>query len=150
MKQEVSKMAVMNGAEIEIEKGTGAVVSLSTETTPDCNRWEMMPSVSEFASSLIVLNLHKARYIERLHSSVSQLIMLKKLVLTQCDRLATLPIEIGNLKSLEEVRNMLYGFMLEKLSTVQVILIRQSVLQLDLSDSPAIDSLPDSIGDLEK
>ena len=99
----------MNGAEIVLEEG-GAVVSLSTETTPDCNRWEMMPSVSEFSSSLVILNLHKARYIESLHSSVCQLINLKKLVLTQCDQLTMLPAEIGSLKSLMEVRNMVYGF----------------------------------------
>lgn len=89
------------GTEVVIEEG--AVVSMSTETTPDCRRWAVMPSISEFASSLIVLNLHKARYIDCLHSSVCQLTMLKKLVLTHCDRLTTLPADIGNLKSLEEV-----------------------------------------------
>jgi hypothetical protein len=103
MNQDTSKeeAQLMNGAEVVIEEG--AVVSVSTATTSDANRWETMPSVSEFASSLVVLNLHKARYIECLHSSVCQLTMLKKLVLTHCDRLTTLPADIGKLKSLEVV-----------------------------------------------
>ena len=101
-KSEMVEDELMNGAETVMDD-EGAVVSISTGMTPDRNRWESMPSVANFSSSLVVLDLHKARYIESLHESVCQLSNLKKLVLTHCERLKTLPDAIGNLISLEEV-----------------------------------------------
>ena len=80
-----------------------AVISISTRETPDCSRWALMPSVSSFVASLVVLDLHQSRYIVNLHDSVCQLVHLKTLILTHCYKLKSLPDAIGNLTSLEKV-----------------------------------------------
>jgi hypothetical protein len=81
-------------------------VSISTRTIPDIRRWEQMPSLlslKNYSNTLVVLDLHKSRYLTDLHGSVCHMASLKKLVLTHCHKLKTLPEHIGKLKLLEEV-----------------------------------------------
>ena len=84
----------------------GTNVSISTRTVPDNRRWEEMPSLLSLknnSNTLIVLDLHKSRYMTKLHDSVCDMGSLKKLVLTHCHKLTTLPDNIGKLTLLEEV-----------------------------------------------
>lgn len=90
----------------EIINGTTDSVSISTRTIPDRHRWEVMPPmalIKNANNTLLVLDLHKSRYITELHDSVCGMIALQKLILTHCHALKKLPENIGNLMSLEEV-----------------------------------------------
>lgn len=81
---------------------TGQVVALSFRQCPEANRWTVMPSLTMFEAT-VELDLHKCRYMRQLHPSVCQLINLETLILTRCEKLTSLPEEIGMLKNLVEV-----------------------------------------------
>ena len=57
------------------------VVVLSTRNTHNANRWSDMPPMDSFADSLMVLDLHKSKYLRSLHESVGDLSCLKRLFL---------------------------------------------------------------------
>jgi Leucine-rich repeat (LRR) protein len=104
---------------------------LTSEYTPDADRWIFMPSLLQqpslshvsVSSSLRVLDLYKNRYLKELHPSVCDLSSLEVLSLRRCENLVGLPENIGNLKRLQT---------------------------LDLMDASCISSLPDSLGDLTR
>lgn len=92
---------------VDIECVYGTSVSVSTSTVPDRYRWNIMPPMAQITSpsqTLLVLDLHKSRYMTELHESVCDMVFLEKLKLTQCLQLKSLPENIGNLRLLEEVR----------------------------------------------
>ena len=84
------------------------IVAMSTRQCSAGDLWNEMPSLlvedTRF-KSLVVLDLHKCRYIDHLHESVCDLPELRKMVLTRCNNLRTLPSNIGNLRNLTEVKN---------------------------------------------
>ena len=80
----------------------GTVVALSSRNCLDIHRWTAMPSLASF-SSLKELDLHKSRYMRQLDASICELEGLETLILTQCEKLSSLPEDIGKLKSLKEV-----------------------------------------------
>lgn len=89
--------------DVHLEHEGKAVVAISTEDTRDSQRWQSsMPSLSSFPH-LTHLDLHKNRYITELDSSVTTLVHLKLLKLSQCSKLGRLPDKIGDLKNLEVV-----------------------------------------------
>jgi hypothetical protein len=93
----------MKGMKVAIDRYTGLVVSISARQCEDTNRWLVMPSLEDY-NSLRNLDLHKSRYLTSLHHSVCTLVNLETLILTRCERLTSLPNDIGNLKNLKEVR----------------------------------------------
>lgn len=95
----------MKGTKIATDKNTGMVVSLSTRQCVDAHRWLDMPSLDDYVS-LRDIDLHKSRYLTSLHPSVCALVNLETLILTRCERLISLPRDIGNMTSLKEVRNL--------------------------------------------
>jgi hypothetical protein len=95
------------GMTLLADRKTGSVVYLSTRYCNDADRWSKMPSMERFAS-LTLLDLHKSRYTSNLHESVGDLVNLKRLVLSRCSKLETLPSSIGNLGNLTEVRLYFY------------------------------------------
>ena len=98
----------MKGA-IVVDDDNGEALSLSTRSCRDAEKWEIMPSLLLYAATLKVLDLHKARYLVHLNDSICQMIHLRTLTLTQCDRLVSLPEDIGALISLEEVNDIVVG-----------------------------------------
>jgi hypothetical protein len=91
------------GMTLLADRKTGKVVYLSTRNCNDAGRWSTMPALTRF-DALTVLDLHKSRYITELHEYVGDLQNLKRLVVTRCNNLRSLPSSLGNLRSLTEVR----------------------------------------------
>ena len=81
---------------------SGEIVALSSRNSSETSRWTTMPSVSRFPK-LKGLDLHKNRYIRQLDLSLCDLSCLDTLILTRCERLMSLPEQIGNLRLLREV-----------------------------------------------
>jgi hypothetical protein len=81
----------------------GIVVSLSSQSRRDPDRWGIMPSVESFLD-VQQIELYKCRYIESLHESISNCHNLRKLFLIRCSRLKSIPASIEQLESLQEVR----------------------------------------------
>ena len=100
---EASHLGRCPGVTMMTDKKSGKIVFLSTRNLRDSDRWNLMPSVEPFKESLLVLDLHKSRYIQGLHESVGDLTYLKHLMITSCASLRTLPESIGSLPNLEEV-----------------------------------------------
>jgi hypothetical protein len=94
----------LKGVKIGTDPSTSLILSLSSRKCHDINRWLKMPSLAQY-ESLKELDLHKSRYIRELHDSVCDLANLETLILTRCERLMTLPKEIGRLTNLREVRH---------------------------------------------
>ena len=112
---------VLKGMKYEKDKEKGAVfLSLSSEFCRDVDRWREMPSLEEYPS-LKKLELYKNRYIQKLHDSVCILTDLEVLSLVRCEKIHSLPMQIGNLKNLQV---------------------------LDLADTSELSSLPESFGGL--
>jgi hypothetical protein len=87
-------------------KSENVVIQLSTRFSTDQDRWTTtagMPSVGEYAPSLQMLDLHNSRYLMELHDSVTDLLQLRKMILTRCNRLERLPNSLGRLENLKEV-----------------------------------------------
>lgn len=82
------------------------LVALSSRNCADSNRWMIMPSLTSF-ENLKELDLYKSRYMRELHPSICELLNLETLLLTRCERLTSLPEEIGRLQNLREVRETL-------------------------------------------
>ena len=81
----------------------GEVISLSTKSCLDSERWKTMPSLSKWPS-MEVLDLYFNRYLEFLdEDSISDLKNLKQLLVRRCSRLQSLPTSIGRLTMLQEV-----------------------------------------------
>jgi hypothetical protein len=93
----------LKGMKCGTDRSSGLVVSLSSRQCRDTNRWLTMPPLDNYGS-LKELDFHKSRYILRLHVSVCSLANLETLILTRCERLTSLPDEIGRLQNLREVR----------------------------------------------
>lgn len=98
---------VLRGTVLHTDRTTGHVVCMSTRTCKDEDRWTEMPCVAQF-SSLLILDLHKSRYLTTLDESVGDLKSLKRMILTRCNNLVTLPRAIGNLKHLTEVCELIF------------------------------------------
>lgn len=90
-----------DGCTVEIQRNSA--VALSTKSCRDQQRWENMPSLNQYRTTLEVLAIHDSRYIRSLHESLVQLSNLKKLVIFGCSRVTALPNDIGELSQLEEV-----------------------------------------------
>jgi hypothetical protein len=91
------------GIALAADRKNGKIVYMSTKHCSAADLWNKMPSLEEFPS-LVVLDLHKCRYITELHESVGDLVEMKQLLLTRCSILQTLPATIGKLQHLTEVR----------------------------------------------
>ena len=81
---------------------SGDLVAISSRNSSEISRWATMPSIARFPK-LRWLDLHKNRYIRQLDASVCDLSYLDTLILTRCERLMSLPPQIGNLRLLREV-----------------------------------------------
>jgi hypothetical protein len=77
-------------------------VALSSRHSLEAFRWIKMPSLASF-QNLKELDLHKSRYMHQLDASVCDLVNLETLILTRCEKLNSLPEDIGRLKNLREV-----------------------------------------------
>jgi hypothetical protein len=110
----------MKGVTMIVEESSGNIITVSTRTCPDKDRWKSvcMPllrqdtnddtyhttSSYDFTTTQI-LDLHNSRYICELHPTMHlQMPNLRQLILTRCDRLQGLPDSIGSLHYLQEVR----------------------------------------------
>jgi hypothetical protein len=94
----------MKGLNIMVDKASGEVVSLSSRYARDSDRWrENMPSLVEYANSLLVLDLDNCRYLVELSDSIGELSRLQRIFLTRCERLQRLPDSICSLSNLQEV-----------------------------------------------
>ncbi len=80
------------------------LVALSSRNCMDTHRWITMPSLAPF-ENLKELDLHKSRYMRQLHTSICDLLNLETLILTRCERLTSLPEDLGRLYNLREVRS---------------------------------------------
>jgi hypothetical protein len=94
----------LKGMKTGTDRNTGLVVSLSSRHCCDVDRWTTMPSLEQYGS-LKELDLYKCRYIQQLHESVCGLEKLEILILFRCEKLKSLPQEIGQLKNLRVVSN---------------------------------------------
>jgi hypothetical protein len=92
----------LGGAVLYADRTTGHVVCLSTRRCSDEDRWNEMPSLSQFPY-LLVLDLHKSRYLTTLDDTIGDLKHIQRMMLTECKKLRTLPPTIGNLNHLIEV-----------------------------------------------
>lgn len=92
------------GVTMLMDKGSRDIVVLSTRDSKNADRLSTIPDLQCYANSLLVLDLHKCRYISSLHDSVGGLVKLRRLMLTRCNNLKTLPDSIGNLSNLTEVK----------------------------------------------
>ncbi len=93
----------LKGMTLIADKNTGSVVCISARQCSDNDRPSVMPSLDKY-TSLEVLDLHGYRYVKSLHDSIGNLTRLKRLILTECSLLRTLPSSLGNLHNLTEVR----------------------------------------------
>jgi hypothetical protein len=92
----------LKGMKTGTDRKSGLVVSLSSRQCHDVDRWITMPSLEQYGS-LKELDLYKSRYIHQLHESVCGLENLETLILVRCEKLVSLPQEIGRLKNLRVV-----------------------------------------------
>ena len=98
----------LKGMTIVVDKSTTEIISLSTNPCRDADRWRNgMPSVIEY-HALRSLDLDSCRYIVELHDTVGSLSMLRRMLVTKCDRLERLPKSINCLHNLQEVGFLLY------------------------------------------
>ena len=117
--EEGSGDTMLRGVTIQVEESSGTIVSVSTRTCPDQDRWRSlsMPlflqnhqdmdanTTSYDFSTTQLLDLHNSRYIHNLQPTIHlQFPNLRQLLLTRCDRLQILPDSIGSLHFLQEVR----------------------------------------------
>ena len=107
----------MKGVTIIVEESSGNIITVSTRTCPDIDRWKSlcMPPLNQdnddahttsydFTTTQI-LDLHNSRYIRELHPTIHiQIPNVRELILTRCDQLQLLPESIGSLQFLQEVR----------------------------------------------
>lgn len=91
-----------NGVRAAKDPRRGEIVALSTRNSSESSRWRTMPSMDRFPH-LKELDLHKSRYILHMDESVCNLSNLVTLILTRCERLLSLPEDIGKLRNLREV-----------------------------------------------
>jgi hypothetical protein len=91
------------GVTLMADRQSGKVIFLSTRNSRDSDRWSLMPTVEPFKESLVIMDLHKSRYIQVLHETVGDLTSLKHLMITRCTSLRSLPESLGSLSNLEEV-----------------------------------------------
>ena len=98
------KAGPFQGARVILDGNTKQVEVLSTRYCKDNERWrqEDMPSFTGF-TGLKVLDLHGNRYMIELDNSLCDLVHLRRLILSRCDRLERLPSNLGNLQQLREV-----------------------------------------------
>jgi len=96
----------LKGTTIVVDPLSGSVVSLSTRHCKESDRWkDAMPSLDKYLT-IQSLDLHNSRYISHLDESVCRLSNLRKLALSNCEQLVTLPDSIGRLRNLHEVRSL--------------------------------------------
>lgn len=93
----------LKGVTMVVDRTSGEVVSLSTSSCRDEDRWEELPDLSEY-KSLGILDLDRSRYLTRFDASAFKDFDLRKLFLTRCDNLVTIAPSIGVLSNLVEVR----------------------------------------------
>lgn len=110
----------LKGVKIGIDRLNGEIVALSTRHCRDENRWTSMPSLEKYPE-LKELDLHKMRYIQKVHPSLCALKNLDTLVLTRCERLTSLPEDFGGLLNLRQVRK-------TKLSVLVLFLLNPCLL----------------------
>lgn len=102
----------LKGVSLGVDRTDGKIVYMSTRQCSAADLWNKMPSVAEF-TSLAVIDLHKCRYIDHLNESVCDLTNLRRLLLTRCSKLSSLPNGIGRLQNLTEVRTAAVGKVVE-------------------------------------
>ena len=96
----------LKGLTIAVDHDSGDVLSLSTRSCRDADRWvgEMPPlTPSERYVTLQTLDLHRSRYLVRLPEALGDLSHLRQLHLERCDALEGLPSSLGRLLRLQEV-----------------------------------------------
>lgn len=96
-------MDLFQGIEFMVYKKEGKVIYLSTRKMSDSDRSSTLPSLDALKDSLLVLDLHKSRYLQELDVSLCNLTNLTHLLLTRCSNLKALPDSFGNLCNLTEV-----------------------------------------------
>jgi hypothetical protein len=101
---------------LDSSDGESRTVTLSTRSCLDLDRWKVMPSLSGF-KSLQRVDLYKSRYIESVDDeSLLGLIDLRQLYMTRCSRLHSIPVNIGRLTALLEVRKCSFSFIIPSMS----------------------------------
>jgi hypothetical protein len=93
----------LKGMTIIVDHDSGDVLSLSTRLCRDEDRWTEMPSLTQY-STLQTLDLHNSRHLSRLSETIGSMKSLRRLILSRCYALTTLPVSLGELSSLQEVR----------------------------------------------
>jgi hypothetical protein len=99
----------LKGMNIIVDQSSGNVVTFSTRYCRDTERWRgEMPSLIQVNGTnfrtLQTLDLHNSRYLVALSSTLGlQVPLLRRLILTRCNRLERLPESICSLQYLEEV-----------------------------------------------
>ena len=92
----------LKGLTLVADKDSGDIVCLSSRNCSDLDRRTVMPSLKDY-SSLKVVDLDGYRYVTTLDESIGDVTELRRLSLTRCSLLKTLPSSIGNLQNLTEV-----------------------------------------------
>jgi hypothetical protein len=85
------------------DRHTGDIVALSARKCSSEEKRSKLPSLKEYPA-LTIVDLHNYRFMKHLDESIGDLLGLKRLVLTRCDLLCTLPRSLGNIHNLVEVR----------------------------------------------
>lgn len=112
----------LKGATLMVDRNSGEVLSISTRSCRDEDRWETVPDLSRF-KCLEFLDFYKSRYITEFDATVCPAPTTRKVFLTRCDNLQTISPSIEVLQNLTE---------------------------LNLYDSPKIGALPEEIGKLKR
>ena len=140
-------MDTLEGTSFVVYEKHGKVVYLSTRNVPDSDRTSKIPSLEVWRDSLLVLDLHKSRYLREVDASICNITTLTHLLLTRCSNLKSLPDSIGNLTSLTEVSCVV---VMPRIVKCLYANPRGCLSKLNLFDSPQISELPPSIGTLKR
>jgi hypothetical protein len=93
----------LKGMTIIVDHNSGDILSLSTRVCRDEDRWTEMPSLTQY-STVQTLDLHNSRHLSHLSETIGSMKSLRRLILSRCDALMTLPVSLGQLSKLQEVQ----------------------------------------------
>ena len=107
----------LKGVTLIVNRATGTIISLSTGSCREEDRWEKLPADAlRKYPSLEVLDLDKSRYMTEFDASACHLPKLQRLLLTRCNNLRTISPSIGVLQNLTEVRTTVLALILWNLT----------------------------------